>query len=70
MVKSRSNSRGSILEDYLLAQSASKNTTMNMSLSTILGNTDYDNPMGTNQLNSQTPSFVQGYYKVHESSCK
>ncbi|XP_060808390.1 cytosolic carboxypeptidase 1 isoform X2 [Amyelois transitella] len=70
LVKSRSNSRGSILEDFLVSQQgvSTRNgpSFLNLSLTAALGNTDYDN------FSSPTPSFQQGqnYHtqKVHEST--
>ncbi|CAH0592518.1 unnamed protein product [Chrysodeixis includens] len=66
LVKSRSNSRGSILEDFLFSTSAANRSVpsnLNLSLTAVLGNTDYDNGMGP----SQSPSFLQ-YHKIHEST--
>ncbi|KAH9637693.1 hypothetical protein HF086_009361 [Spodoptera exigua] len=66
LVKSRSNSRGSILEDFLFSQSSGNKavpSNLNLSLTAVLGNTDYENVMGP----SQTSSFLQ-YHKVHESA--
>ncbi|XP_053609499.1 cytosolic carboxypeptidase 1-like isoform X2 [Plodia interpunctella] len=78
LVKSRSNSRGSILEDFLVSQQQHTQgqvqtvnrigpSYLNLSLTAVLGNTDYDNLM-----TSPTPSFLQGQscypQKVHEST--
>ncbi|CAB3240917.1 unnamed protein product [Arctia plantaginis] len=66
LVRSRSNSRGSILEDFLGSQNNSQKTassSMNLSLSGSLGNTDGDNV--TNY--SGAPSYMQ-FHKIHESS--
>lgn len=68
LVKSRSNSRGSILEDFLYSQAGGNRSVpsnLNLSLTGVSGNTDYENVMGP----SQTPSFLQ-YHKIHESTCK
>ncbi|XP_026320296.1 cytosolic carboxypeptidase 4-like isoform X3 [Hyposmocoma kahamanoa] len=64
LVKSRSNSRGSILEDFLISQANIKNMTssLNLSLSTVLGANECDNLFGT--------SSSYQYYKVHESACQ
>ncbi|KAG6450539.1 hypothetical protein O3G_MSEX006619 [Manduca sexta] len=65
LVKSRSNSRGSILEDFLTSQASGNrnmSSTLSLSLTGVLGNTDYDNVMGS----TQSP-FMQGYHKIHES---
>ncbi|XP_059051232.1 cytosolic carboxypeptidase 1-like [Achroia grisella] len=66
LVKSRSNSRGSILEDFLSSQSGSNRVmpTLNLSLTAVLGSTDYDSITGS----SHTTSFFQGYNKIQESS--
>ncbi|XP_026758831.3 cytosolic carboxypeptidase 1-like isoform X3 [Galleria mellonella] len=66
LVKSRSNSRGSILEDFLTSQAGSnKNVpSLNLSLTAVLGNTDYDSIMGS----SQATSFLQGFHRIHESA--
>ncbi|XP_075983971.1 cytosolic carboxypeptidase 1-like [Anticarsia gemmatalis] len=66
LVKSRSNSRGSILEDFLLSQAGgqkSVSSTLNLTLNAALVSSDSDNFMGSSQL----PSYLQ-YHKVHESS--
>ncbi|XP_047512223.1 cytosolic carboxypeptidase 4-like isoform X3 [Pieris napi] len=64
LVKSRSNSRGSILEDFLVTQAANKNvpSSLNLSFTTNLGNVEYD-MMGS----SHTP-MLPGYHRIHESS--
>lgn len=66
LVKSRSNSRGSILEDFLVSQANMKNMTssLNLSLTTVLGVNECDNLCGTQSSSYQT------YYKVHESACE
>ncbi|CAG9581580.1 unnamed protein product [Danaus chrysippus] len=67
LVKSRSNSRGSILDDIFISQNSanrSQPSPTNLSLTAVLGNTDYDNALGS----SQTLSFLQGYHKIHEST--
>ncbi|XP_045500122.1 cytosolic carboxypeptidase 1-like isoform X2 [Colias croceus] len=66
LVKSRSNSRGSILEDFLVSQSSNRNvmSSLNLSLTTNLGNIEYENFTGP----SQSPSFLQGYHRIHESA--
>lgn len=70
LVKSRSNSRGSILEEFLVSQAGggvrAMSSPLNLSLTAVLGNTDYDSVMGT----SQTASLNFGYHKIHESTCK
>lgn len=70
LVKSRSNSRGSILEDFLISQAGggvrALGSPLNLSLTAVLGNTDYDNAIGP----SQTNSLNFGYHKIHESTCK
>ncbi|XP_050666661.1 cytosolic carboxypeptidase 1-like isoform X3 [Leptidea sinapis] len=65
LVKSRSNSRGSILEDFITTQSPNRYmTTPHLSLSTSFG-PDFENFTGT----SQVPPFMQGSFsKMHESS--
>ncbi|XP_049875301.1 cytosolic carboxypeptidase 1-like isoform X2 [Pectinophora gossypiella] len=66
LVKSRSNSRGSILEDFLCNQSGNRlSNPHNLSLTAVLGNTDYENVMGSGP--AQSPS-MQGGYKIHESA--
>ncbi|XP_045779147.1 cytosolic carboxypeptidase 1-like isoform X2 [Maniola jurtina] len=67
LVKSRSNSRGSILDDIFNPQtSGCRNQTSPSALSLAggIGSTDYDAVLGL----SHTYSFLQGYHKVHESS--
>ncbi|XP_061385972.1 cytosolic carboxypeptidase 1-like isoform X3 [Danaus plexippus] len=67
LVKSRSNSRGSILDDIFISQNSanrSQPSPTNLSLTAVLGNTDYDSALGS----SQTLSFLQGYHKIHEST--
>jgi hypothetical protein len=69
LVKSRSNSRGSILEDFLGSQAGGNRTftsALNLSLTAVLANFDYDNVQGS----SPSASFFQGYNKIHESTCK
>ncbi|CAK1540152.1 unnamed protein product [Leptosia nina] len=68
LVKSRSNSRGSILEDYLISQTANKNvpSSINLSFAANLGSlVDYD-ITGS----AQTPSLLgtAGYHRIHEST--
>ncbi|KAJ8736287.1 hypothetical protein PYW08_006943 [Mythimna loreyi] len=66
LVKSRSNSRGSILEEFLNAPSGTNRnvaSSLNLTVTSALGNTDYDNGVGP----SQSPSVSQ-YHKIHESS--
>lgn len=68
-MKSRSNSRGSILEDFLMSQAVGNRNTapsLNLSLTAVLGNTDYDKTIGT----SQSSSIVQGFHRIHESTCQ
>lgn len=68
LVKSRSNSRGSILDDFLGSQTGGNrnmSSSLNLSLTAVLGNTDYDNI-----LCSPSPSVLQGYHKIHETTCK
>ncbi|XP_022821510.1 cytosolic carboxypeptidase 4-like isoform X5 [Spodoptera litura] len=65
LVKSRSNSRGSILEDFLFPQTSGNRavtSNLNLSLTTVLGNTDYENVLGP----GQTSSFL--HHKIHEST--
>ncbi|CAH0727445.1 unnamed protein product, partial [Brenthis ino] len=63
-VKSRSNSRGSILDDIFVSPSSrSQPSPSTLSLATVLGNTDYENVLGP-----QTFSFLQGFHKIHEST--
>ncbi|XP_028178205.1 cytosolic carboxypeptidase 4-like [Ostrinia furnacalis] len=67
LVKSRSNSRGSILDDFLGSQTGGNRnvpSSLNLSLTAVLGNTDYDNFLGS----SPSPSLLQGYHKIHEST--
>lgn len=69
LVKSRSNSRGSILEDFLGSAGGNNrnpSSTLNLSLTAVLGNTDYDNIQGA----SPSPSLFQAYHKIHESTCE
>lgn len=68
LVKSRSNSRGSILDDFLLSQSGGNRnipSSLNLTLSAVLGNTDYESVLGS------TPhlSLFQECHKIHESTC-
>lgn len=65
LVKSRSNSRGSILEDFLASQVNMKNMTsnLNLSLTTVLGAKESENVVGSQ-------SSYQAYHKVHESACE
>ncbi|CAH0405271.1 unnamed protein product [Chilo suppressalis] len=66
-VKSRSNSRGSILEDFLGNQSGGTKaltSPLNLSLTAVLGNTDYDNVY----TGSPSVSQFQGCHRVHEST--
>nr|XP_021189773.1 cytosolic carboxypeptidase 1 isoform X11 [Helicoverpa armigera] len=64
LVKSRSNSRGSILEDFLFSQnSGNRSVPSNLSLTAVIGPSDYENVLGP----SQSPSFLQ-YHKIHESA--
>ncbi|KAL0901365.1 hypothetical protein ABMA27_006642 [Loxostege sticticalis] len=65
LVKSRSNSRGSILDDFLGSQTGGNrnmSSSLNLSLTAVLGNTDYDN------ICSPSPSVLQGYHKIHETT--
>ncbi|XP_069359117.1 cytosolic carboxypeptidase 1-like isoform X5 [Maniola hyperantus] len=66
LVKSRSNSRGSILDDIFNPQTSGyrNQTSSTLSLAGGIGSTDYDTVLGL----SQTYSFLQGYHKVHEST--
>lgn len=65
-MKSRSNSRGSILDDIFVSPSSrNQPSPSTLSLATVLGNTDYENVLGP-----QTFSFLQGFHKLHESTCK
>ncbi|KAI8438708.1 hypothetical protein MSG28_011121, partial [Choristoneura fumiferana] len=63
LVKSRSNSRGSILEDFLSQAGGNRNSLtspLNLSLAN-LGNTDFDSLLGVSPL-------LQGHHKIHEST--
>ncbi|XP_023951838.2 cytosolic carboxypeptidase 1 isoform X2 [Bicyclus anynana] len=66
LVKSRSNSRGSILEDFLFVPQTRENRNQPsqsaLSLAGGVGNTDYDAVLGLSH------SFSQGYHKIHEST--
>lgn len=66
VVKSRSNSRGSILEDYTANRPDTNRASLSLSLAAVLGNTDYDHVLGSSP-GSNTSS---GYHKIHESTCK
>nr|XP_037867159.1 cytosolic carboxypeptidase 1 isoform X4 [Bombyx mori] len=64
LVKSRSNSRGSILEDFLINQTCCNrnvSSALSLSISTVLGTT-FDNVLTTSQL----PTFTQSFNKIHE----
>ncbi|CAH2102330.1 unnamed protein product [Euphydryas editha] len=66
-VKSRSNSRGSILDDIFVAQHNSNRnqpSPSTFSLTTVLANTDYDSTISS----SSTFPFLHGFHKIHESS--
>ncbi|XP_072941140.1 cytosolic carboxypeptidase 1-like isoform X2 [Epargyreus clarus] len=66
LVKSRSNSKGSIFEDFYMTQgSNNKNvpSSLSLSLTAALNNLDYDSVMGT----SHSPPVGLGYHKIHES---
>ncbi|XP_064073469.1 cytosolic carboxypeptidase 1-like isoform X4 [Vanessa tameamea] len=65
-VKSRSNSRGSILEDIFVTQSGSARSNpspSSFSLAAAAGNTENDSSLGS----SHTFSFLRGFHKIHES---
>ncbi|CAH2236351.1 jg10731 [Pararge aegeria aegeria] len=65
LVKSRSNSRGSILDDIFNPQTSGnryQQSSSNLSLAGGIGITDYDAVLGLSH------SFSQGYHKIHEST--
>ncbi|KAJ2948149.1 hypothetical protein O0L34_g9952 [Tuta absoluta] len=62
LVKSRSNSRGSILEEFLASQSAKAPIPGALSLTP-----DMENYLGNNQSPSQSPPMMSSALKLHES---
>ncbi|XP_041974997.1 cytosolic carboxypeptidase 1-like isoform X2 [Aricia agestis] len=62
-VKGRSNSKGSILEDFLASQTSSRRSSPSLSYASGAGNIEFESAMLLHM-----PSFLTGYNKIQESS--